>query len=73
MEGNAEQVTKATKRRASRAIARLLVALVVVFAAAWFVSNMTAGSVDFWRAVIVLVVFAVAEWYLRAWRTQSRE
>lgn len=71
--GGTEERSRVTKGRVLRVVARLLIAVIVVFLAAYFVSNMTAGSVDFWNAVIVLLVFAVAEWYLRAWQTRLRE
>jgi NADH:ubiquinone oxidoreductase subunit 3 (subunit A) len=73
MEGNAKQEAPVPKRHLSWAIARLLIAVLVVLLAAWFVSNITAGSVDFWRALIVLLLLAVAEWYLRAWQTRLQE
>jgi len=63
---------KPTKARVLRIVGRLLVAVVVVFLAAAFVSNMTGGSVNFWNAVFVLLILAVAEWFLRGWQTESR-
>jgi NADH:ubiquinone oxidoreductase subunit 3 (subunit A) len=61
-----KEKARMTRGRIIRVLARLLFAVAVVFLAAWFVANMTAGSVDFWTAVIVMLVLAVAEWYLRA-------
>ncbi|RDE12293.1 MAG: hypothetical protein C4K47_08400 [Candidatus Thorarchaeota archaeon] len=71
-EGTKEKA-KVTKGRVLRVVARLLITISVILLAAWFVSNMTAGSVDFWRAVIVLLVLAAAEWYLRASQTRGRD
>lgn len=45
---------------------RLVAALIVVVLAAWIVSTITDGAVDFTLAVVVLMVFAVIEWFVRA-------
>jgi uncharacterized membrane protein len=45
---------------------RLVAALIVVILAAWIVSIITNGEVDFSLAVVVLMVFAVIEWFVRA-------
>jgi uncharacterized membrane protein len=47
---------------------RLLAAVIVVIITSWIVSIITAGAVDFWMAVIVLMVFVLAEWTIRAWQ-----
>lgn len=73
MEETNEHENKVKKRSVSHAIARLIVSLVVVFLAAWFIPYITAGSVDFWRALVVLLMFALVEWYLRGWQTRSQE
>jgi uncharacterized membrane protein len=45
---------------------RLVAAFIVVVLAAWVVSMVTNGAVDFYLAVVVLMVFAVIEWFVRA-------
>lgn len=45
---------------------RLLAAFVVAVLAAWVVSIITDGLVDFYFAVVVLMAFAVIEWFVRA-------
>ncbi|MFW9848292.1 MAG: hypothetical protein ACFFF4_04085 [Candidatus Thorarchaeota archaeon] len=54
-----------------RAIIKQTVALVVVIAAAWFISSLPQSIVDFWTALIILLIFVVAEYFLRSW--QRRE
>jgi len=48
---------------------RLVAAFVVAILAAWIVSTVTEGAVDFYFAVVVLMVFAVIEWFVRAKQT----
>ncbi len=50
-------------------IVRLVAAFVVVVLAAWIVSIVTEGAVEFYFAVIVLMGFAVIEWFVRAKQT----
>jgi uncharacterized membrane protein len=47
-------------------VIRLVAAFIVAVLAAWFVSTITNGAVDFFFAVVVLMVFAVIEWFVRA-------
>ncbi|TFH07354.1 MAG: hypothetical protein E4H14_08690 [Candidatus Thorarchaeota archaeon] len=47
-------------------LVRLVAAFVVAILAAWVVSTITEGAVDFYFAVIVLVAFAIIEWFVRA-------
>jgi uncharacterized membrane protein len=47
-------------------VIRLVAAFVVVVIASWIVSTITYGAVDFYLAVVVLMVFAVIEWFVRA-------
>ncbi|TFG34947.1 hypothetical protein EU527_01165 [Candidatus Thorarchaeota archaeon] len=47
-------------------VVRLLAAFVVAVLAAWIVSIITEGAVDFYFAVVVLLAFAVIEWFVRA-------
>ena len=47
-------------------VIRLVAAFVVAVLAAWVVSTITDGAVDFFFAVVVLMAFAVIEWFVRA-------
>jgi uncharacterized membrane protein len=47
-------------------VIRLVAAFIVAVLAAWIVSVVTEGAVDFYFAVIVLMAFAVIEWFVRA-------
>ena len=47
-------------------VIRLVAAFVVAVLAAWIVSTITHGAVDFYFAVVVLMAFAVIEWFVRA-------
>ncbi|MFW9910085.1 MAG: hypothetical protein ACFFEF_16130 [Candidatus Thorarchaeota archaeon] len=47
-------------------VVRLVAAFVVAVLAAWIVSTITNGAVDFFFAVVVLMGFAVIEWFVRA-------
>ena len=50
-------------------IVRFVAALIVAVLAAWIVSIVTEGAVEFYFAVIVLMGFAVIEWFVRAKQT----
>lgn len=52
--------------RARYYVIRLVAAFVVAVLAAWVVSTITNGAVDFFLAVVVIMVFAVIEWFVRA-------
>ncbi len=47
-------------------VIRLVAAFIVAVLAAWIVSIVTEGAVDFYFAVVVLMAFAVIEWFVRA-------
>jgi len=47
-------------------VVRLVAAFVVAVLAAWIVSIITDGAVEFYFAVVVLMGFAVVEWFVRA-------
>jgi uncharacterized membrane protein len=49
-------------------VLRLFAAVIVVVFASAIASAVTGGQVDFLMAVVVLLFFAIAEWYLRAWQ-----
>ena len=50
-------------------LVRLVAAFIVAILAAWIVSSITEGAVDFYFAVVVLMAFAVIEWFVRAKQT----
>jgi len=50
-------------------VIRLVAAFIVAILAAWIVSAVTEGAVDFYFAVVVLMAFAVIEWFVRAKQT----
>jgi len=50
-------------------VIRLIAAFIVAVLAAWAVSVITEGAVDFYFAVVVLMAFAVIEWFVRAKQT----
>lgn len=50
-------------------VVRLVAAFIVAVLAAWLVSIVTEGVVDFYFAVVVLMGFAVIEWFVRAKQT----
>jgi len=47
-------------------VIRLVAAFIVAVLAAWAVSIITDGAIDFYFAVVVLMAFAVIEWFVRA-------
>ncbi|TFG98797.1 hypothetical protein E4H12_04985 [Candidatus Thorarchaeota archaeon] len=50
-------------------VVRLVAAFIAAVLAAWVVSVVTEGAVDFYFAVVVLMTFAVIEWFVRAKQT----
>ncbi len=50
---------------------RLMASIIVVVLASWIASTITEGLVDFNFAVIMLLAFAVFEWYVRTQQTKD--
>ncbi len=50
---------------------RLMASILVVVLASWIASTITEGLVDFNFAVIMLLAFAVFEWYVRTQQTKE--
>jgi uncharacterized membrane protein len=50
---------------------RLMAAILVVILASWVASTVTEGLVDFNFAVVMLLAFAVLEWYVRTQQTKD--
>jgi len=61
-----EHETDETDDRVQYYVIRLVAAFVVAVLAAWIVSIVTHGAIDFYFAVVVLMAFAVIEWFVRA-------
>jgi uncharacterized membrane protein len=69
--GKAQTTGEEEKNRRSnlyRTIARQAFAILVVIAAAYFISLLPNTIVDFWTALTILMVFVVAEYFLRTWQ-----
>ncbi len=69
--GKAQETGDEEENRRSklyRTIARQTIAILVVIAAAYFVSVLPNTIVDFWTAFIILMVFVIAEYFLRTWQ-----
>jgi uncharacterized membrane protein len=49
-------------------LGRLLFAILVVVVVSFFLSTYTGGTLEFWFTLIVLLVFVIAEWFVRAWQ-----
>ncbi|TET06608.1 MAG: hypothetical protein E3J86_14830 [Candidatus Thorarchaeota archaeon] len=50
---------------------RLMASILVVVLASWIASTITEGLVDFNFAVIMLLAFAIFEWYVRTQQTKD--
>ena len=59
---------KDKRSRRMYVLGRLAIAIVVVIIATAFVVFYTGGELDFGFTLTVLLVFVIAEWFLRAWR-----
>ena len=64
----AEQNVQSRPFHGRQLLIRLFAAVIVVVITSWIVSIVTAGVVDFWMAVIVLMIFVLIEWSIRAWQ-----
>ncbi len=63
-----EEPLEMRRSKGIRVLARLFIAIIVTVICSWIVSVMTEGRVDFWLSLVVLMVFAIAEWFVRAWQ-----
>ena len=59
------------ERRVFWLAVRFIINMVVVVAASWFVSNLPDAEISFYWALVVFLVFGLAEWFIRA--RQMRE
>lgn len=67
-----EPESETSEYRLQYYVIRLVTAFIVAVLAAWIVSIITEGAVDFYLAVVVLMAFAVIEWFLRAKQSGKR-
>jgi uncharacterized membrane protein len=56
------------RSRGMYVLGRLALAVIVVIIAAAFVAFYTGGEMDFGFTLAVLLVFVIAEWFVRAWQ-----
>ncbi|MFW9846817.1 MAG: hypothetical protein ACFFD6_08725 [Candidatus Thorarchaeota archaeon] len=56
------------RSRGMYVLGRLAIAVIVVIIAAAFVAFYTGGQMDFGFTLAVLMVFVLAEWFVRAWQ-----
>ncbi|MHA2140629.1 MAG: HAAS signaling domain-containing protein [Candidatus Thorarchaeota archaeon] len=66
--GSRELELDEKRSRGMYVLGRLAVAVIVVVAAAAFVAFYTGGEMDFGFTLAVLMVFVLAEWFVRAWQ-----
>jgi uncharacterized membrane protein len=66
--GPREMELNEKRSRGMYVLGRLAVAVIIVVAAAAFVAFYTAGEMDFGFTLAVLMVFVLAEWFVRAWQ-----
>ncbi len=60
-------------RRTFWLAARFVSNLVLVVAAAWFVSTLPDAGISFYWALVVFLVFGLAEWFIRAWQIRKAD
>ncbi len=60
-------------RRTFWLVVRFGINMVLVVAAAWFVSALPDAGISFYWALIVFLVFGLAEWFIRAWQIRKAD
>ncbi len=63
-----DEIDDADTGKIRNIIIKQTIAIVAVVGAAWFVSSLPNSIVDFWTALVVLMLFVVAEYVLRNWQ-----
>ena len=56
------------RERSFNMMGRLLFAILIVVVVSFFLSTYSGGMFEFWFTLIVLLVFVIAEWFVRAWQ-----
>ncbi len=57
-------------RRMGRMIIRFIIAVIATVICAWILVIVTEGRFQFWTILPILLVFAIAEWIIRAWQAE---
>jgi uncharacterized membrane protein len=60
-------------RRTFWLVVRFAINMVIAVVAAWFVSTLPDTGVSFYWALIVFLVFGLAEWFMRAWQIRKAD
>ncbi len=60
-------------RRTFGLVVRFCINMVLVVAAAWFVSTLPDAGITFYWALVVFLVFGLAEWFMRAWQIRKAD
>ena len=60
-------------RRTFGLVVRFCINMVLVVAAAWFVSTLPDAEITFYWALVVFLVFGLAEWFMRAWQIRKAD
>ena len=58
-------------KRMFQLVMRLVINMVVVVVASWFVSNLPDAGISFYWALGVLLVFGLFEWFIRVWQIRE--
>ncbi len=60
-------------RRTFWLVVRFGIIMVLVVAASWFVSTLPDAGISFYWALVVFLVFGLAEWFIRAWQMRKAD
>jgi len=60
-------------RRTFWLVVRFGINMVLVVAASWFVSTLPDAGISFYWALVVFLVFGLAEWFIRAWQIRKAD
>ncbi|MHA1485183.1 MAG: HAAS signaling domain-containing protein [Candidatus Thorarchaeota archaeon] len=60
-------------RRTFWLVVRFAINMVIAVVAAWFVSTLPDAGVSFYWALVVFLVFGLAEWFMRAWQIRKAD
>ena len=58
-------------KRVYQLVVRLIINMVVVVVASWFVSSLPDAGISFYWALGVLLVFGLFEWFIRVWQIRE--
>jgi len=60
-------------RRTFWLVVRFAINMVIAVVAAWFVSTLPDAGVSFYWALVVFLMFGLAEWFIRAWQIRKAD